>query len=232
MNDRTFRRITVTLPGLDDGYLSNISSLDNPRGIVQEFRYADNDLRALELADTTLSSGRISALRAERVRLEKVRAESVEFEGCDLGSTHWSDSKLSRVVFRDCKLMGATLTGLTLDNVLFEGCKLDFATVAQVRATGPVVFSKCTLTEATFTGCDLNRTVLDTCTLRRTEFERGSYREVDLRGNDLSELRGAGNLAKVIIDRGQEAELARALVTELEAVFGEDLDDPDAGRPR
>ncbi|MFE6052656.1 multiple cyclophane-containing RiPP AmcA [Kitasatospora sp. NPDC056446] len=150
----------------------------------------------------------------------------------DLGSMQWSDSKLSRVVFRDCKLMGATLTGLTLDNVLFEGCKLDFAAFTRIRASGPTVFSKCTLTEATFAGCDLNRAVLDDCTLRRTEFEHGSYRELDLRGNDLSELRGAGNLAKVIIDRGQEAELARALVTELEAVFGDDLDDPASARRR
>ncbi|MEU8919468.1 pentapeptide repeat-containing protein [Kitasatospora sp. NPDC048545] len=232
MNDRTFRRVTVSLPGIDDGYLSNVASLDNPRGIVQEFRYADADLRALELADTTLTSGRISAVRAERVRLEEVRADSVEFEGCDLGSAQWSDSKLSRVVFRDCKLMGATLTGLTLDNVLFDGCKLDFATFAQVRAIGPIVFSKCTLTEATFTGCDLNRAVIDASTLRRTEFERGSYRELDLRGNDLSEVRGTGNLAKVILDRGQEAELARALITELEVVFGEDLDDPARGSRR
>ncbi|MFD7733398.1 pentapeptide repeat-containing protein [Kitasatospora phosalacinea] len=232
MSERTFRRVTLALPGFDDGYLSNVTSLDNPRGLLQEFRYADADLRALELADATLSSGRVSALRAERVCLEEVRVESVEFVGCDLGTVQWSDSKLSRTVFRDCKLLGAALSGLVLDNVLFQGCKLDFATFAKVRAAGPVVFSKCTLTDATFTGCDLTRAVLDETVLRRTEFEHGAYREFDLRGNDLSEIRGAGNLAKVIIDRGQEAELARALVAELEAVFGEDLDDPVPGRRR
>ncbi|MFJ2776975.1 MULTISPECIES: pentapeptide repeat-containing protein [unclassified Kitasatospora] len=128
--------------------------------------------------------------------------------------------------------MGTTLRGLTLDNVLFDACKFDFATFEKIRATGPVVFSRCVLTEATFTGCDLSRAVIDECALRRTEFERGSYKEMDLRGNDLTELRGAGNLAKVILDRGQEAELARALVAELETVFGDELEDPVPGRPR
>ncbi|MFF7632565.1 pentapeptide repeat-containing protein [Kitasatospora sp. NPDC008050] len=229
MKNRAFGRVSVTLPELDDGYLSNVTSLDHPRGAVQEFRYADADLRTLDLAKAGLSAGRITRLRAERVHLEEVRADSVEFNGCDLGAAQWTDSKLSRVVFRDCKLMGATLSRLTLDNVLFDGCKLDYATFDQIRASGPVVFTKCALVESTFTGCDLSRAAIDQCTLRRAEFDRGSYKELDLRGNDLTTLRGVGHLSKVIIDRGQEVELTLALVAELGVVFGDELDDPSPG---
>ncbi|MGW6454341.1 hypothetical protein ACWF94_00160 [Streptomyces sp. NPDC055078] len=46
----------------------------------------------------------------------------MEFSGSDLASLRFPHSKLSRVVFRDCKLMGATLAEVTLDNVLFENC--------------------------------------------------------------------------------------------------------------
>ncbi|MFE2722469.1 pentapeptide repeat-containing protein [Kitasatospora sp. NPDC059327] len=223
METRTFGRVRVTLPGLADGYLSNVTSLENSRGTVQDFRYADADLRDLDLAHAQLITGRIGNLRAARVRLEDVRADSVEFDGCDLGSAQWVDSKLSRVVFRNCKIMGANLSGLTLDNVIFESCRLDYSAFEQVRAAGPVAFSRCVLSEATFTGCDLTRAVLEDCTLRAAEFGRGTYKDVDLRGNELSGIRGAANLARVIIDRAQEADLGQALTAELAVTWGDDL---------
>ncbi|WP_051969541.1 pentapeptide repeat-containing protein [Kitasatospora azatica] len=227
MDTRRVGRTSITLPEVSGPgiYLTNVASLENPRGTVQDFRYADADLRELDLLRTHLITGRITGLRADRVQLADLRVDSVEFDSCDLGSTQWSDSKLSRVVFRNCRLMGADLARLTLDNVLFEGCKLDYATWEGIRATGPVAFSKSVLTEATFTGCDLSRAVFDACTLRLTEFGRGTYKELDLRGNDLSTVRGVTTLKKIIIDRSQQPELAEALVAELDVTFGDTLDD-------
>ncbi|MEV7020765.1 pentapeptide repeat-containing protein [Kitasatospora sp. NPDC093558] len=227
MDGITFGRVTVTLPHLHEPglYLSNVTTLDSARGIVQDFQYGDADLRALDLAETRLVTGRVSNLRADRVQLDQVRLDSVEFDTCDLATTRITDSKLSRVVFRNCKIMGAGLIGVTLDNVLFDNCKLDYTTFEQIRATGAVVFSKCGLTEASFTGCDLGGAVLDTCNLRLTEFGRGKYQGLDLRGNDLTTLRGVANLGKVLIDRTQQAELAEALVAELGVTFADTLDD-------
>ncbi|MFH9351273.1 pentapeptide repeat-containing protein [Kitasatospora sp. NPDC017646] len=227
MDSRTFGRVTVTLPTLNEPglYLSNVTSLDSARGIVQDFQYSDADLRDLDLTDTSLITGRVSGLRADRFQLDKVRLDSVEFDTCDLATARISDSKLSRVVFRNCKIMGANLNGLAMDNVLFENCKLDYASFEQVRATGPVAFSKCVLTETTFTGCDLTGAVLDACTLRLTEFGRGKYKDLDLRGNDLTSLRGVASLGKVVIDRAQQAELAEALIAELDVTFGDTLDE-------
>lgn len=121
--------------------------------------------------------------------------------------------------------MGATITGTALDNVLFDNCKLDYSAFEQVRATGPVALTKCVLTEASFAGCDLTGSVLDTCTLRLTEFGRGKYQGLDLRSNDLTTLRGVAHLAKVVIDRAQQAELAEALIAELDVTFADTLDD-------
>lgn len=74
-------------------------------------------------------------------------------------------------------------------------------------------------------GCDLTGSVLDTCTLRLTEFGRGKYQGLDLRSNDLTTLRGVAHLAKVVIDRAQQAELAEALIAELDVTFADTLDD-------
>ncbi|WP_431772095.1 pentapeptide repeat-containing protein [Streptomyces cucumeris] len=228
MDSRTFGRVTLTLPCLDEPgrYLSNIPSLDSGRGIVQDFRYSDADLRSLNLMETQLISGKITGLRAARVHLNEVKLHSVEFDGCDLASATWRNSKLSRVVFRNCKIMGASLTGLTMDDVLVENCRLDYSTLEKLRATGPVVFSRCVFTEASLTDCDLTAAVLDDCTLRLTDFGKGRYGKLDLRGNDLSSVRGVAQLAKVIIDRSQEHDLLAALLAELEVTYGDDLDAP------
>lgn len=112
----------------------------------------------------------------------------------------------------------------------FENCRLDYSTFEQVRAAGPVAFSRCVLSETTFTGCDLTRAVLEDCTLRATEFGRGTYKDVDLRGNELSGVRGVANLARVIIDHAQQADLGQALTAELAVTWGEDLPVGRAGR--
>ncbi|MDI3420397.1 pentapeptide repeat-containing protein [Streptomyces luteolus] len=228
MDSRTIGRITLNLPDLSGPglYLSNVQSLEGGRGVLQDFHYTGAELRSLDLADAQLVTGRISGLRAGRVQMEQLRLHSVEFDSCDLGSATWSESKLSRVAFRQCKLMGATLSDLTLDHVLFDGCRLDYATLEAVRATGPVAFSNCILTEVSLTGCDLTDAVLDSCTLRLTEFGKGRYKGLDLRGNDLSSVRGVAHLAKVVIDHSQQADLAQALITDLDVTYGEDLDHP------
>ncbi|MEU6967057.1 hypothetical protein AB0A71_04800 [Kitasatospora aureofaciens] len=63
------------------------------------------------------------------------------------------------------------------------------------------------------------------CILERTEFHPGTYRDLDLRDNDLSQVRGTANLQHAIIDRSQADQLTKALLQELEVRFGEDLED-------
>ncbi|MGW7304036.1 pentapeptide repeat-containing protein [Streptomyces sp. NPDC054835] len=224
MSTRTFGTATVTTPDLDEPglYLTRVDTLDNPRGAVQDFAFGDANLRSLELADTQLVTGRIHGVRSQRVEFESLNLHGVEITGSDLGAMRWSESKLTRVVIRDTKLLGATLEGLTLDDVLFENCKLDYATFTKVRVTGPVAFAGCVLTESTFTDCDLSDVAFSECMLRLTEFGPGRYRGTDLRGSDLSTVRGVAHLAKVRIDPGQQHDLIQALVNELDITVGDD----------
>jgi uncharacterized protein YjbI with pentapeptide repeats len=227
MDTRTIRRTSVTLPALNEPglRLSHVTSLEGGRGRVAEFHYADADLRDLDLSGVHLLDGRITGLKTQRTRLEEVRVESVECTGCELSALQWTGSRISRSVFRDCKLMGARFEDVTLDNVLFENCKLDYGTLTRVRAAGPVIFSACSLRETTFAAADLGSALVDGCDLRLTEFDGGTYRGLDLRGNDLSRLRGLASLQKVVIDRAQTLQLAEALASELDVSFGEDVHD-------
>ncbi|MFI5619497.1 pentapeptide repeat-containing protein [Streptomyces sp. NPDC051567] len=224
MATRTFGRTTLTTPDLDEPglYLSNVGTLDSPRGALRDFAYGDARLRAPELADTQLITGRIHGVTSRRTGFDRLGLHGVEITTSDLGAVRWAGSKLTRVTFRNCKLLGAAFEGLALDDVLFEGCELDLATFGKVRATGPVVFAGCSLTEAEFSDCDPSDVTFSGCALRHTVFGPGRYRHTDLRGNTLTEVRGVANLAKVRIDHGQQADLAEALVAELDVAFGDD----------
>ncbi|GAA1359389.1 pentapeptide repeat-containing protein [Streptomyces beijiangensis] len=227
MQPHTDRRIRVTPPALTgpDVQLAQIASLDAGRGLLHGFHCVGAELRDLELDQAYLTTGRVTGLRSTRTDFTGVRTDSLAFEDCALGTLQWSKGKLSRSAFRGCKLMGAAFTDVTVDNVLFENCRLDYTAFTRLRTAGRLVFSRCVLTEASFTGCDLRHAVFDDCTLRLTEFGRGYYRNCDLRGNDLSTLLGVHRLEEVIINSGQQFQLAEALVAALEVTFGEDLDD-------
>lgn len=224
MGVRTVGRVGVAPPALVGDRLTEVSSLDGDGGRpLRDFWYDGAEFDEFTLGPTHLVSGRVSGLRAARARIEGLRAESVEFVGCDLSRLTWSGGGLTRVVFRDCDLTGGRFSGLTLRDVLFEDCRLDGAGLANLEAKGPVAFTGCGLAGARFSCCDLDGGVLADCRLDRTEFSFGSYRRLDLRGNDLSRLRGAAHLHRVVVDRVQEAQLARALTAELDVVWGDGL---------
>ncbi|MGI5190342.1 pentapeptide repeat-containing protein [Promicromonospora sp. CA-289599] len=221
METLTIRDTSADLPVLDPDELTAVDVIEATDGPLSLFSYTGKDLRALELTQTQLFDGRISSITAERVDLDRLRMSSVEVSGCDLTSLTLSNSKLSRVRFTNCRLLGAQLADLTLQDVVFQDCKIDYAMLSNVTAKGPVVFTGCSLTETEFTASDLSGAVFDDCVLRATSFQPGTYRNTDLRGNDLSAISGAVNLRRILIDRHQLADLSLVLADELGITFAD-----------
>jgi len=221
MDQITIRQTSVDLPGFDEETdLEPVSSLGANSRFVSDFWFGAT-LQALDLAEVQLLRGKVDGLRAERASITAVRMDSVEFARCDLSSLRWTGGRISRVRFDACRLLGARFDGVSMENVVFTGCKLDYATLDQIRATGPVLFAGCSLREAEFTGCTLPGSLFNDCDLWLTSFGLGNYRECDLRGNDLSALTGAAHLKRVIIDQAQTVQLGEALAVELEVTFGD-----------
>ncbi|MGW0446197.1 pentapeptide repeat-containing protein [Streptosporangium sandarakinum] len=216
MDTRTVRQTSVTLPDLDDAGLNDVDSLEGEHGELRDFRYGDAGLRELPLSGVRLVDGRVTGLTTQRARLEDLAVYSVEFSDCDLSGLRWADSTLSRVTFTDCTMLGSAWEQVMLDDVVFERCRMDYAAFIRLRAAGSVIFTGCSLHEARFGGCDLSDAAFEECNLYLTEFDGGTYRDCDLRGNDLSDLRGVGVLKKVIVDRSQLPGLAQALAADLE----------------
>jgi uncharacterized protein YjbI with pentapeptide repeats len=183
--------------------------------VLSEFHLTDGSPRALELVDRRLDTGRISGLRVEYAVFDDMRVEAVDFARCDLSQAVFRGGRWTRVRFSDCKILSGRFDGATLENVVFDRCKLDYAVFRDVVAKGPVVFRDCSLEETWFAGCDLAKAVFDECRMRLTSFEASSCKGMDLRGNELSEIRGIGTLAEAVIEPVQTVQLGRALVGDI-----------------
>jgi uncharacterized protein YjbI with pentapeptide repeats len=223
----TIRQTSAELPGFDPGIaLDLLPRLDADSRLLADFQFGDATVDALELDNAQLLRGRIRGLRARSARIIATRMDGVEFAGCDLSSLRWQQGKISHVRFDACRFLAAQFHGVAMEHVVFSGCKLDYATLAQVRVTGPVMFADCSLRDAELLGCDLAGSLFDGCDLHLTGFGQGSYRGCDLRGNDLSAVIGAAHLKRVIIDRAQTAQLGEALAEELNVTFGDAISNP------
>jgi uncharacterized protein YjbI with pentapeptide repeats len=224
--ERTIGTATLTLPHLDHPDLA-LHPLDQLHTQASHFTHTGGDLRALDLSDARLDTGRVTGLRTARATWDETRLHTIEFEGCALGELRWTGGRAARVVFRDCQLLGAVLADVRLDNVLFENCRLTYATFQGCKATGPLAFVNCDLTEATFGTCDLTRAAIVNCTANATEFGPGTYRATDLRGTDLTTARGIPHLTGITIDPTQTLQLAHALTTELAITHADPLPEPE-----
>lgn len=215
MDQLTLRTTTIDLPPRPDEDREPVDALSSGIGIIEGFDYADAHVRALDLDDLKLLDGQVRGLRTESATWARLRIDSVEFTGCDLSSLRLSESKLTRVRFTNCKMLGAALEEVTAEHVVFDHCKLDYATLTGLRAKGPMIFTGTVLREAQFTRCDLGAALFDGCDLTLAEFDQGTYKGCDLRGNDLSTIRGVTNLRGVRIERPQTLHLAESLIADL-----------------
>lgn len=216
MEQLAIRDTRAALPNLDVADLDDVSTLENRLGTLKEFRLAGAVLRSLEISGQRLVTGQVSGLRVERAKLGDLRMDSVDFTGCDLSQAAFTGGKWSRVRFTDSKILAGQFHNLTVEDVIFDHCKLDFAAFQVVTAKGPVIFRDCSLEEAWFTGCDLSKAAFDDCRLSATAFEHTTCKGTDLRGNDLSGIRGIASLRQAAIEPAQVIQLGHALVADLE----------------
>src|SRR3954454_232540 len=106
--------------------------------------------------------------RSPRAKVLRTELRATRLTGAEL-----AEAILTYVVFTDCRLDLAGLRRATLERVVFRDCRMDECDLYDARLSD-VLFERCTLREATFSGVTIAR--------------------VELRGCDLSGLRGAEHL--------------------------------------
>jgi uncharacterized protein YjbI with pentapeptide repeats len=107
----------------------------------------------------------------------------------------WANRRVSRAsVLRTelhtVRLTGADLAESTFRDVRFVGCRLDLA-AARLSRFERVVFSDCRLEELDLYGAQLKDVLFEHCGLREATISAVKAERVELRGCDLTALRGA-----------------------------------------
>jgi uncharacterized protein YjbI with pentapeptide repeats len=103
-------------------------------------------------------------------------ARRVELRGCRLTGTELAEATLSDVTFADCRLDLVGLRIARLERVVFRDCRMTECDFHDAALTD-VLFQDCGLREATFSGVKVNRVELRGCEvtgLRGVEALRGA----------------------------------------------------------
>jgi uncharacterized protein YjbI with pentapeptide repeats len=99
-------------------------------------------------------------------------------------------ASLLRAELHTVRLTGADLAESTFRDVRFVGCRLDLA-AARLSKFERVVFSDCRLEELDLYGSQLQDVLFERCVLREATISGVTANRVELRGCELTGLRGA-----------------------------------------
>jgi uncharacterized protein YjbI with pentapeptide repeats len=103
---------------------------------------------------------------------------------------------LLRVELHMVRLTGSDLAESTFRDVRFVGCRLDLAS-ARLSKFERVVFSDCRLEELDLYGAQLQDVLFERCVLREATISGVTSKRVEVRGCDLTGLRGGDALRGV-----------------------------------
>jgi uncharacterized protein YjbI with pentapeptide repeats len=135
-------------------------------------------------------------------------AEEAEDQDLETGLTDavirdadWANRRVARAAvlraeLHTVRLTGADLAESTFRDVRFVGCRLDLA-AARLSRFERVVFSDCRLEELDLYGAQLQDVLFERCVLREATISNVVSKRVEVRGCDLTGLRGGEALRGV-----------------------------------
>jgi uncharacterized protein YjbI with pentapeptide repeats len=126
---------------------------------------------------------------AEESDLEAGLADTV-VRDADWANRRVTRATVLRTELHTVRLTGADLAESTFRDVRFVGCRLDLAATRLSRFER-VVFSDCRMEEVDFYGSQLQDVLFERCVLREATISGVTSKRVELRGCDLTGLRGA-----------------------------------------
>jgi uncharacterized protein YjbI with pentapeptide repeats len=213
MDTRKVGDLKILTPDLDPRDLDTVE--EPPADELLEALVDGADWAALERDAARLRLSHLVRVNLANATWRRPTMYGCRFEQVDLSGARLGEATIERCEFIGCRLTGLQLTDTTLKNVIFEDCRLDYATLTQVRSTGPTALLECNLDHATMTRCQLGPVVISRCQFAEVELQDCDLRGADLRGTNLSTVTGISNLRGSVITASQIDELAATLTREL-----------------
>lgn len=189
---------------------------------LSEFEISDDDeveeahFERFEAGFQEASSASLRAVILEHGRLAgsgfpKLRATDSRFNVCDLSNNDWTQCRVVRSEFFDCKFTGWKAVESNFADCLFSGGHGELVQF-QASTFKTVVFENCKFPGVDFRQCKLEKVRFANCDLTESIFAEAELHEVDLRGSDIRGLKArAQDLKGAILGLQQASDVASQL---------------------
>lgn len=162
-------------------------------------------VRRLDIEGCKLNNLQLAVARLDKLQLSDSSLSHIEAAGM-----HAPKAALLRVVTSNSRLTGADFGAASFEDCMFENVKFDegglrFAIFKRVR------FENCVLRNTDFSSAKLLNVSFVGCDFEGANFDNASCKLVDLRGEDLSNIKGGLGLKGATISSEQLIQLAPRL---------------------
>lgn len=180
------------------------------------------DFSFVDISRIRIESSRLTKCSFSSLALDKLEVSNTIIEKTETAALQALSSTYSKVIFSDCRMSGADFGSAYFEDCIFKNVKFDQAGFKMARFK-KVQFSGCVLTSADFYQAKLSNVSFKECELEEVNFDAMVCKSVDLRGENLSSIKGVLGLKNVRISSEQLYQIAPLLALELNIVIdGED----------
>lgn len=183
-------------------------------GYYEARRYIDADLAGRELSSVSVSECEFLGLEVHaaqlrnvsiaETRLERVSAPELKAAGSDWRDVHIESSRLGAVDLAEGDLRGVRITASKMSFV-----NLRAATLRDIR------FENCVIDELDLTLARADRVAFHECTVRTLILDQARLQHFDLRGAELSSVRGLTSMRGAILTFHQAVDLTETFADHL-----------------
>ncbi|WP_282851547.1 pentapeptide repeat-containing protein [Gulosibacter sediminis] len=181
-------------------------------GYYEARRYIDADLAGRELSSVSeceflgldVHAAQLRNVSIAETRLERVRAPELKAAGSDWRDVHIESSRLGAVDLAEADLRGVRITASKMSFV-----NLRAATPRDIR------FENCVIDELDLTLARADRVAFHECTVRTLILDQARLQHFDLRGAELSRVRGLTSMRGTILTFHQAVDLTETFADHL-----------------
>ena len=206
---------------------SELQKLDN----LQDIFDSDTTTTQVFCAGQSVESIRSKSLCIKQAKLNNIVMQDVEIRDCGMDDIILYKCELpalkvpklsgDRIEFMSCRMSGVQIYESTLRDVLFQGSKLDLANFRFAKLKN-VIFDSCELKDIDFIGVEFDNVKLVNCELENADFSNSKIIKLDLRSNQLNNIKGIMSLKGAIVSSSQLIAIAPQLAIEAGLIVQDD----------
>lgn len=164
-----------------------------PDALAEHTHIYQSTLTGLDYNDLSAGGLILEQVKARKLQLMRsilpgLRIVDSILEMSEFSGSRWEMGFFRRVVFKDCRLMGAQLLEGIFEDVEFLNCQAEAFSLVSAKFKN-CRFYKCQLKKASFDGADVSKVIFDQCDLTQADFHLAKLVEADLRTCDIGGLR-------------------------------------------